>query len=862
MKINGSFVGAILLGLLGALSAPQALGDETSEVGLTNRITSPDGAMVFLLEQDPSTGTLAWSVHRDGRPIVTRGALGLELAGTGVVASKGPVSVVGEQEIATSWKPPYGERSLVEDKCREKTLGIGGGDAGGPEVRLQVRAYDEGIAFRYLLSRAGTFTVASEKTSFPLPADAAAWISRTAQSKIARQSVGRIKGVVERPLTLELAPDLFAALGEAGLVDGSRMKFSKSAGTTLSARLDGPVTCTDTFTSAWRYVRAAGSPGALLEGNGFMLNLNAPNRIGDTSWLRPGKVLREVTLTNQGAKACVDYAASHGLQYIMFDAGWYCAENDQRSDATTVTVDPKRSPGPLDLQEVIAYAKKKKIGVILYVNRRALEKQLDQLLPLYQQWGVAGIKFGFVNVGSQQATKWLHDAIAQCAKHRLMVDVHDEYRMTGVERTLPNFMTAEGVRGDEESPKNEEVLATLFTRCLAGPADQTNCYFASRVKGMGSHASQLAKLVCVYSPWQSVFWYDRPATSPTAGKAGGGVSVLQDVPEIGFLERVPTVWDETRVPDGNPSSHAVVARRSGDVWFVGALNGTKAREFKIPLDFLSPGKKYRLELFSDDPSVATPTQVRVESKVVDSRAVIKHAVAMRGGLAAILTPEPVAAKPAAAPRTAADAVTPKLFKRYRHNEFMKRKAAGPIGLLFLGDSITDWWPRNGKDSWAKFAPHDPADFAVAAMRTEGLLWNITHGELDGLNPKVTVVLIGVNNILQCPDEKPEWVAAGIRKVVATVREKMPETKVLLMAIFPARNPATHPARARIAAVNRLIADLDDGKQVRFLDLGAKFLDAEGNVSKALTRDGLHPNAKGYEIWYQSIQPLLKEMMGN
>ena len=147
MKINGSFVGAILLALLGALSAPPALGDETSEVGLGTRITSPDGAMVFLLEQDRSTGTLAWSVHRDGRPIVTRGALGLELAGTGVVASKGPVSVVGEQEIATSWKPPYGERSVVEDKCREKTLGIGVGDAGGPEVRLQVRAYDEGVAF-------------------------------------------------------------------------------------------------------------------------------------------------------------------------------------------------------------------------------------------------------------------------------------------------------------------------------------------------------------------------------------------------------------------------------------------------------------------------------------------------------------------------------------------------------------------------------------------------------------------------------------------------------------------------------------------------------------------------------------------
>ena len=227
----------------------------------------------------------------------------------------------------------------------------------------------------------------------------------------------------------------------------------------------------------------------------------------------------------------------------------------------------------------------------------------------------------------------------------------------------------------------------------------------------------------------------------------------------------------------------------------------------------------------------------------------------------LLSASPVLAETPANPATT-PAERPEAPKQQRFESFLPIAKAGEAKLVFLGDSITDWWPRNGKDSWAKFAPHDPAGFAVAAMRTEGLLWNITHGELDGLKPKVTVVLIGVNNILQCPDEKPEWVAAGIRKVVATVREKMPETKVLLMAIFPARNPATHPARARIAAVNRLIADLDDGKQVRFLDLGAKFLDAEGNVSKALTRDGLHPNAKGYEIWYQSIQPLLTEMMGN
>lgn len=221
---------------------------------------------------------------------------------------------------------------------------------------------------------------------------------------------------------------------------------------------------------------------------------------------------------------------------------------------------------------------------------------------------------------------------------------------------------------------------------------------------------------------------------------------------------------------------------------------------------------------------------------------------------------PATSKPPQPPRTPESATTPKLFKLNRHQEFMKRKAAGPVGLLFVGDSITDGWPRKGKDIWEKFAPYTPADFGVSAIRTEGILWNITNGELDGISPKVAVVLIGINNILQCPDEKPEWVASGIQKIVETIHRKMPATKVLLLGIFPARNPATHPARARILEANKLIAKLDDGNKTRFLDIGKIFLTPEGEVSKDLMPDALHPNAKGYQLWYDAMNPLLVEMM--
>ena len=176
----------------------------------------------------------------------------------------------------------------------------------------------------------------------------------------------------------------------------------------------------------------------------------------DTSWIKPGKVIREITLTDAGAEACLDFAVEHNFQYVEFDAGWYGHEYDDASDATTITLDPKRSKGPLDLRGFIDRANERGIGVILYVNRRCLERQLDEILPLFKEWGVKGVKYGFVRVGSQEHTSWLHDAIRKAAEHELLVDVHDEYRPTGYSRTYPNLLTQEGVRGDEAGPSAEQ----------------------------------------------------------------------------------------------------------------------------------------------------------------------------------------------------------------------------------------------------------------------------------------------------------------------------------------------------------------------------------------------------------------------
>ncbi len=540
------------------------------------------------------------------------------------------VEAVRERATNSTWRPAAGERSLVREAYRELALDLTG-ERSGVRLRWTFRAFDEGFAVRYAVLRApGPARVNAERLQFRFAADGHAWATYAAQGPYERVRLQEIRRGCERPLVVEIGdgtPSLVVALGEAALVDWPRMKFAPLGDGQPGAVswLDGPAEGAAPLESPWRFVMVAESPGQLLEHNDLVLNLNTPSAIADTSWIRPGKVIREVTLTTDGGRACVDFAIQRGLQFIEYDAGWYGHEYDDEADATTVTVDPNRSNGPLDLPAVIRYASERNIGVILYVNRHALERQLDILLPLYRDWGVAGVKFGFVNVGSQRWTSWLHDAIRRAAEHRLMVDVHDEYRETGVRRTWPNLMTVEGVRGDEESPPTRQTLITAFTRSLAGPADHTVCYYHERVARLWGHAHQLAKPVVIFSPWQFLFWYDRPAHS-------------RHEPELEFWNHMPTVWDDTRVLEGRIGEYAIIARRSGADWFVGAMNAGEPRAFDVHLDVLEPNDDYEATIYRDDPRVPTATKVGIERRSVTAADAVRLELGADRGAALRLTP--------------------------------------------------------------------------------------------------------------------------------------------------------------------------------------------------------------------------------
>ncbi|WP_209444248.1 glycoside hydrolase family 97 protein [Pedobacter borealis] len=555
-----------------------------------------------------------------------------------------------EKEVKSSkdtvWNPVYGERSEIHDNYNQ-TIFFVKQEGKSSKLHVIVRAYNEGIAFRYVFAerenatgygRGGDFMkISADQTTFRVPEKTFCYLTYSAQGVVELMPVKDWKGEAERPLTLKFSNGLYGALGEAALTNFSRTKFRVDKGeeNIIRSSMYDTVEEFATLEMPWKVIMVAEKPTDLLANNDIYLNLNPESKIKNTVWIKPGKIIR-VGLTTKDAKAAVDFAEKRKLQYIHFDAGWYGAETLKGSDPLDYKhVDPDRSlANDLNLEEVTKYAKSKGIGVWVYVNQRALTDHLDEILPLYKSWGIAGIKFGFVNVGSFRWTTWLHEAVAKCAKYNMMVDIHDEYRPTGFSRTYPNLLTQEGVRGNEEFPDANNNTSLPFTRFLCGPADCTVCYFARKefrpnatnenrlLKNTPGH--QLATSVVFYSPLQFLYWYDSP-------------SDVLDVPELEFFDQLPTVWDDTKVLSGSIGESISIARRSGTKWFVGCMTNNDRRTIDFSFNFLDPSKKYLVTIYSDGgEKVKTATHVKIEKLKISSASKMKLELLARGGCTMIV----------------------------------------------------------------------------------------------------------------------------------------------------------------------------------------------------------------------------------
>jgi len=221
----------------------------------------------------------------------------------------------------------------------------------------------------------------------------------------------------------------------------------------------------------------------------------------------------------------------------------------------------------------------------------------------------------------------------------------------------------------------------------------------------------------------------------------------------------------------------------------------------------------------------------------------------------------VLAVPAAAQNTA---LVPAPFQEERHEGFLQEARRGGIECLLMGDSITDWWRRDGAELYEEiFAPLRCANFGIAGDRTQGVLWRMEHGELEGYAPKLMMLMIGTNNLSgrRSTPNTPEEIAMAIATIVAKFRTTFPDAKVLLLGVFPRGAAPDGEYREPIRQINELIAHLDDGEHVRFMDIGDAFLAPDGSLPEDIMPDGLHPNERGYRIWADAVMPTFRAMMG-
>lgn len=606
-------------------------------------LQSPGGKYNFVFEQ--KDGRLTYRLDYAAKQVIEEGELGVNIdnhlveSAMGIPVDNGnvwtngmEVTSVDRRSEDNTWKPVYGEYAQIRDRYNEMTIHLlkGGkhqGASNAYDKRQQylldiiVRAYDEGVAIRYHFPEAtnGLFMhITDDLTSFRFAPGAEAYHYAWAQSHANKvkllKSEAAWKEEAERPLTLRLDNGLYAAIGEAALSDFVRGKLKLKANNELQMALFHPADIITAYDMPWRFIMVGETAIDLINNKQMVLNLNAPCQIQDASWIKPGKAFRVCRLDMKTCMEGVDFCVDRGLQYIELDAGWYGQEMKMSSSALKVL-----ETRDIDMPKLCQYAKSKGIGVWVYVNQRALYQELDQLLPLYEKWGISGIKFGFVQIGSQEWTTWLHNAVKKCADHHIMVDIHDEYRPTGWSRTYPNLMTQEGIGGNEEMPDAEHNTILPFTRFLCGPADYTPCYFNGRVKNTKAH--QLAMPVVYYSPITFLYWYDLP-------------NVYKGEKELDFWKYCPTVWDESKALQGEIGEYIVQARRSGNDWFVGAMNGLQARDITLnTADFLQKGKKYRVEIYNDDPALNTRTKVSTVVQTIKAGKILKLYLQPSGGAA-------------------------------------------------------------------------------------------------------------------------------------------------------------------------------------------------------------------------------------
>ena len=651
-------------------------------------VASPDGRNQVTVEV--RQGRLTWSLSRDGRALILPSALGFEFRGAPRLRDGMRITDTTRQTHDEWWTQPWGEVARVHDHYNELAVSVEETAAPSRRFTLRVRAFDDGIGFRYEVPEQpglGAFEISDELTEFTMADNARAWWIASNWPRKDRSeelfSSGPVSTLdsVQTPLTMETRDGrTFMVIHEANLVDYARMFLAgpRMEGRTLRAALapwaDGVKVRGHTpFVTPWRTVQLADRATELAP-SVLGLNLNPPNVLGSTDWIHPMKYVgiwwgMHIGLmtwssgsrhgaTTANARRYIDFAAANGFGGVLVE-GWNVGWDGDwiaNRDAFSFT----RAYPDYDLAEVAAYARQHGVRLIVHNETSGgiqnYERQLDSAYTLYRSLGLDAIKTGYVtdttgdghsHYGQFMVRHYRH-VIETAARYGIMLDVHEPMHDTGERRTYPNMMSREGARGQEYNawsgdggnpPEHETIL--FFTRLLDGPMDFTPGIFDLLIeRGSGrprrldeprvrtTLAKQLALYVVIYSPLQM---------------AADLIENYEHQPAFQFIRDVAVDWDTTRVIDARIGDYVVVARRErgGPTWFLGAITDEQARTLDVPLTFLTPGRRYVAEIYADGPNASwldNPLPVTITARAVTSASRLHLVLAPGGGQAIRIRP--------------------------------------------------------------------------------------------------------------------------------------------------------------------------------------------------------------------------------
>lgn len=573
-----------------------------------------------------------YSVSFDKKPVITSSPISLTVEPGGVLGHNPVVTKAHKRSFNQRLKPVVPQKNaVIIDRFNRLTLRFKG------RYRLVFRAYDDGVAYRFVLAkgRKKKIKIMNEEVVFSFASDHHVWFPRedsmfTHQERMYRYLPLRdieASHFCSLPALVDIKNGPKVALLEADLLDYPGMYLRGSGGTTLTGIFPGVALKEETVdlkrrggdrnikvlkyagykavTSGqrslpWRVMVIAEHDTGLVESE-MVFKLASPLRLKDTGWIKPGKVAWDwwnfnniygvdfkAGINTETYKYYIDFAAKYGIQYIVLDEGWY-----ELGDLTKINRD-------IDMPGLMAYAKKKNVGIILWVIWKTLDDQLDITMDQFEKWGVKGIKVDFMQRDDQWMVNYYYRIAKEAAKRKMLVDFHGSYTPRGLRRAFPNVLTREGVKGlehykwkSEQGPEHELMLP--FIRMLAGPMDFTpgamlNAQKAdfgvawNRPMSKGTRCRQLAMYVVYESPLQML------ADNPT--------HYYREPECMEFLSKVPVTWDETRVLKAKIGDYIAIARRKGDEWYIGAMTDWTPRDMELPLDFLGEGT-YTADMYRD-----------------------------------------------------------------------------------------------------------------------------------------------------------------------------------------------------------------------------------------------------------------------